>query len=146
MTETTDKSGKKITAIVKDYDDMSSDTVVDFTITLNKGKMAELESISLDNGCNGLEKAFRLFTTASSTNMHLFDAADKLRKYSSVKEIIDDYYVTRLQLYQQRKEHMIKTLSQELLVLTNKVTYIKEVLEGTVDLRKKRRTRLQSCL
>ncbi len=146
LTETTDKNGKKATPVVKDYDDMSKDTSVDFIITLQKGKLQELESILLDNGCNGLEKMFRLFTTNTTTNMHLFGADDKLRKYESVSEIIDDYFVTRLQMYQVRKDYLIKALTNDLIILTNKVNYIKEVLEGTVDLRRKKKDEVNKML
>jgi DNA topoisomerase-2 len=58
-----DKEGKKITPIVKDYDDMSKDTNVDFTITLAKGKLEELEGNKGDYGCNGLEKLLKLYST-----------------------------------------------------------------------------------
>jgi DNA topoisomerase-2 len=146
LTETTDKAGKKIVPLVKDYDDMSKDTSVDFIITLQKGKVEELESTQLDNGCNELEKMFRLFTTNTTTNMHLFGADDKLKKYDSVCEIIDDYFNTRLNLYQVRKDYLIKALTAELMVLTNKVNYIKEVLEGTIDLRRKKKEEVSQML
>jgi len=70
--------------------------------------------------------------------MHLFDAEDKLKKYEKVEHIIDDYYETRLLLYQTRKEFMIQALEKELLVLSNKAKYIKEILDGSIDLRKKK--------
>ena len=146
LTETTDKTGKKITPVVKDYDDMSKDTNVDFIITLQKGKGEELEAIALDNGCNGFEKMFKLFTTNTTTNMHLFDANDKLKKYEAVSEIIDDYFETRLQLYKVRKDFMIGALEKDLVLLSNKVTYIKEVLEGTIDLRRKKRDEVSKML
>ena len=146
LTESTDKNGKKVTPVVKDYDDMSKDTSVDFIITLQKGKLNELESTILDNGCNGLEKMFRLFTTNTTTNMHLFGADDKLQKYDTVCEIIDDYFVTRLQMYQVRKDYLIKALTNELIILTNKVNYIKEVLEGTIDLRRKKKDEVNKML
>jgi DNA topoisomerase-2 len=139
LTESTDKAGKKVTPVVKDYDDMSKDTTVDFIITLQKGKLDELEATSLDNGCNGLEKQFKLFTTGSTTNMHLFDSEDKLKKYATVSEIIDDYFDTRLKMYQTRKDYMIDALTRELVLLSNKSRYIKENLDGTVDLRRKKR-------
>jgi DNA topoisomerase-2 len=134
-----DKAGKKIVSIVKDYDDMSKDTNVDFTITLQKGKIEELESTSADYGCNGIEKLFKLYTTNTTTNMHLFNAEDKLKKYEKVSEIIDDYFETRLQMYQTRKEYMIDALERELILLTNKAKYIKENLDGTIDLRGKKK-------
>ena len=146
LTDTVDKAGKKVTPVVKDYDDMSKDTTVDFVITLQKGKLAELEAIKLDNGCNGLEKQFKLFTTSSTTNMHLFDANDKLKKYASVRDIIDDYYGTRLQMFQTRKDYMINSLTKELVLLSNKSKYIKENLDGTVDLRRKKREEVSKLL
>jgi DNA topoisomerase-2 len=141
-----DKTGKKIPAIVKDYDDMSKDTTIDFTITLAKGKVAELEAVALENGCNGLEKQFKLFTTGSTSNMHLFDATDKLKKYGSVKEIIDDYFETRLHMYKVRKEYMIEALTKDLVLLTNKMRYIRENLDGTIDLRRKKKDEVVAML
>ena len=139
LTETVDKNGKKINPVVKEYDDMSKDTTVDFVVTLHKGKLAELEAIQLDHGCNGLEKQFKLFTTNNTTNMHLFDAHDKLKKYEKVQEIIEDYFVTRIELYQKRKEYLIGALTQDLMLLSNKSRYITELLEGSVDLRRKKK-------
>jgi DNA topoisomerase-2 len=146
LTETTDKTGKKIIPLVKDYDDMSKDTNVDFTITFQKGKLDELSASKADHGLSQLEKTLKLYTTCSSTNMHLFDANDKLKKYANVSEIIDDYFDTRLSLYQKRKDYMIATLSSELVVLSNKARYIKENLDGTIDLRKKKKEEVNSML
>lgn len=135
----TDKDGKKIASRIKDYDDMSKDTNVDFTITFVKGKLDELESAKGDYGCNGLEKLLKLYTTNTNTNMHLFNAKDVLHKYESVVEIIDEYYEVRIQLYATRKEYMICVLEKGLVLLSNKTKYILENLEGTIDLRKKKK-------
>lgn len=146
LTENVDKNGKKVTPVVKDYDDMSRDTTVDFVITLTKGKIEELEAVQLDNGCNGLEKQFKLYTTCTTTNMHLFDAQDKLKKYEKVSEIIDDYFITRFNMYEQRKKYLIDTLARQMVILSNKSKYIKEVLDGTIDLRKKKREQVIDML
>jgi DNA topoisomerase-2 len=139
LIETTDKTGKKITPIVKDYDDMSKDTTIDFTITLHKGKLEELEMTKGDHDCNSVYKVFKLCSTTSTTNMHLFNADDKLKKYETVQQIIDDYFETRLHLYQVRKDYLIRALERELKLLSNKSNYIRELLEGTIDLRKKKK-------
>jgi DNA topoisomerase-2 len=133
------KDGKKSPAIVKDYDDMSKDTNVDFTITFMKGKLDEFEKLKGDHGCNGLEKLLKLYTTNTTTNMHLFDAQDTLHKYDKVSEIIDAYYETRLKMYTTRKEYMIDALEKELVLLSNKAKYIQENLADTIDLRKKKK-------
>jgi DNA topoisomerase-2 len=142
----TGKDGKKIPAILKDYDDLSKDTNVDFTITFMKGKLEEVEKLKADYGCNGIEKLLKLYTTNTTTNMHLFDANDVLYKYERISEIIDAYYETRLKLYSSRKEYMIDSLEKELVLLSNKAKYIQENLVGTIDLRKKKKEQVIELL
>lgn len=132
------KDGTKTPAIVKDYANYSTDTEINFEIVFVKGKVAELESEIFENGTNRLEKLLKLCTTNTNTNMHLFDAKDKLQKYNNVKDIIDAYYEIRIHLYQCRKDYLIKNLEKELLFISNKVRFILENLAGTIDLRKKR--------
>jgi len=133
------KDGKKKQSFIKDYDDMSKDTTIDFIIHLAKGKLSELESQIGENNCNGVEKLLKLYTTLNTTNMHLFNAQEKLHKYDSIPDIIDDYYETRLNIYHKRKDYLVNQLTKELLVLQNKVKYIREILNDTIDLRKKKK-------
>ena len=137
LLDTTDSNGKRIVPKIKDYDDMSKDVNVDFIIQFPKGKLAELEVTKADHDCNGVEKLLKLYSTISSSNMHLFNYEDKLKKYEDVESIIDDYYLKRLELYDIRKKYMIDETKKELVLLSNKVKYIQEVLKGTIDLRRK---------
>ena len=141
-----DKDKNKIQSVIKDYQDMSKDTDVDFTITFVKGKLEELEKNKGDYDCNGLEKLLKLYTTNTTTNMHLFDANDKLQKFDKVSDIIDSYYDVRLKLYQTRKNYMIDSLERELMRLTNRAKYIQENLDGTIDLRKKNKEQVVEML
>lgn len=141
-----DKEGKKIVPIVKDVFENYTDTTVEFVITFSKGKLEELEASKGDHGCNGLQKILKLYSTSSTTNMNLFNSEDKLKKYESVEEIIDDYYQIRLEYYEDRKEYMIDALEREIMILSNKAKYIKEVLEGTIDLRKKKKQEIIDML
>jgi DNA topoisomerase-2 len=141
-----DKDGKKITPIVKDVFENYTDTTVEFVVTLSKGKLEELETGKGDNGCNGLEKMFKLYNTSSTTNMNLFNSEDKLIKYDSVEEIIDDYFDIRLEYYEDRKDFMIEALEKELMILSNKARYIQELLNDTIDLRKKKKQEIDKML
>lgn len=141
-----DKNKNKIPPIVKDYEDNSTDTVIDFTVTFVKGKMEELEKQKGDYNCNGLEKTLKLYTTNTTTNMHLFDANDRLKKYTRISDIIDDYYSVRLGLYDKRKQSMIQQLERELKVLSNRAKYIMENLNDTIDLRKKNKEQVINML
>jgi DNA topoisomerase-2 len=140
------KDGKKPPATIKDYDDMSKDTNVDFTIIFSKGKLEELENCKVDYDCNGLEKLLKLYTTNTTTNMHLFDANDILQKYDNITDIIDSYYEVRLKMYQERKNFMMDALQKELILLSNKAKYIQENLDGTIDLRKKKKEQVVEML
>lgn len=136
-----DKQGNIVApALVKEYDDMSTDTQVDFTITMVNNMIQEYQKVETDHGCNKLEKILKLYTTESTTNMHLFDSKEKLNKYGNVYEIIDDYYVTRLEYYQKRKEYLLNELERELRLLSNRARYIKYILDDKLDLRKKEKS------
>ena len=78
--------------------------------------------------------------------MNLFNAEDRLRKYNTVVEIIDDYYNTRLEYYEKRKVYLINALNHRLLILSNKSRYIQELLDDTIDLRKKAKTEIVALL
>jgi DNA topoisomerase-2 len=141
-----DKSGKKSPPVIKDMVSMSTEVVVDITVTFPKGKLAELLSCSSSESINGLEKLLKLTTTVSTTNMHMFNAESKLHKYNSIDEIIEDFYMTRLQLYQVRKDALIKDMNKLLVKLSNRARYILDVLAGTIDLRKKTNQQVQDLL
>jgi DNA topoisomerase-2 len=141
-----DKEGKKITSIVKDVFENYTDTTIEFVITFSKGKLGELETGKGEYGCNGVEKILKLYSTSSTTNMNLFNSEDKLKKYESVEEIIDDYYDIRIEYYEDRKEYIINTLEKEIIILSNKVKYIKEILDETIDLRKKKKQEIIDML
>jgi DNA topoisomerase-2 len=141
------KTSSKKDCIVKDYDDMSNDKEIDFIVTLHDGMLDKLESeIDKTKGINLIYKIFHLATTISTSNMHLFDASGKLRKYSSMVEIIDEYFVTRLHLYQVRKDYLIEKITHELLVIENKVKYIREVLNSTIDIRRMKKNDVYTLL
>ena len=141
-----DKEGKKIVPFVKDVYENYTDTTIEFVITFSKGKVNELEALNGDHGCNGLEKLLKLYNTSSTTNMNLFNDEDKLKKYDTIEEIIDDYFVIRLSYYNDRKTNMIENLERELIILSNKVRYIQEVLADTIDLRKKKKHEIINLL
>jgi DNA topoisomerase-2 len=141
-----DDKGNKLNPVIKDFNNKSTDTTVQFIITFARGKLAELKESKGDYGCNGLEKLLKLYNTGSNTNMNLFTSEDKLKKYNDVSEIIDDYYEVRLNHYDIRKQYIIRALTKDALILSNRARYIQELLDGTIDLRKKKKQEIMSML
>ena len=131
---------------IKDYNDLSTDKTVDISIQFQKGVLDQLEQTIHDNGINGIEKLLKLTTTNSSNNMHMFDANEKLKLYKNAKDIIDDYYPVRLSYYQKRKDFIIEAIKKEMIYLSNRVKYIQENLDNTIDLRNKKKEEISRIL
>jgi DNA topoisomerase-2 len=133
----TDKEGKKIPPSIKDFTSICTEVSVDITVQFPKGRIQELEASVDAHDCNGLEKMLKLFTTVSTTNMHMFNSEIKLHKYGSVGEIIDDFYSVRMETYKKRKAAQVDDLEKRLVKLSNRARYIQETLFGAIDLRRK---------
>lgn len=142
-----DKDGAASSApIVKEYNDMSTDTHVDITVTMAANIIKTYSEKAAEYDCTMLEKVLGLYSTQSTTNMNLFDANEKLVKYGNAEEIADAYSVTRLAFYGKRKDALIAGLRKELMVLSNRARYITELLEDTIDLRRKTNKQLVELL
>ncbi len=138
LIENKDSKKSKKSFIVKSYVDMSTDTDVDFKIKLVPGTMNKLLPKQTEYGCNEMEKKFRLYTTKTTTNMYLFDAKQKLKKYKTVADIINDYIPVRLETYAKRIAYLIALLEREVMILSNKARFIQEQCDDVIDLRRKK--------
>ena len=131
---------------IKSYQDLSTDVAVEFVVNLNKGDLKKLEKLQGEYGCNRLEKLLKLYSTRRTTNMYMFDENEQLKKYNNPEEIIREFHKVRYNGYVERKKSLMKELSDRVKWLTNKAKYIMELLEGTIDLRKKKRADIESML
>ena len=143
---------------IKDISDMSTDKVVDMTITFAKGVLekldAECATKTVSYGIEGnpttsvdpIEKYLKLTTTKTTSNMYLFDSKEQLRKFDSVNAIIDAYFVERRQTYVSRIKNIIEKLEGDLLLLSNKARFVTENLSGEVDLRGKKKDAINAML
>ena len=134
---------KKKKGIIKDYNDMSTDKIVNIEIIFNENID---ETMSTETGYNVVEKLLKLYSSHSTNNMHLFNDTEKLSKYYSEVDIINAYIPVRLTYYKKRKDAMIELLEKELVLLSNKEKYIIENLKGTIDLRNKKKIEILTML
>jgi DNA topoisomerase II len=134
-----DDKKKNSRPLIKEIIDLSTDALVDIKIKFYGSELQKLITKSSDYGCNMLEKKLKLFTTKSETNMWLFDKNQRLKKYNTVKEIIDEYIIERFDGYKRRKIYMIKELQRTVTLLSNKARFIEEQCQDVIDLRKKKK-------
>ena len=121
--------------VLKDYKDQSTDKEVYFELILKK-EMDEENII----------KTFKLTSTLSITNMNLFDYNDKLKHYDKVHEICDDFMEKRLDYFEKRRLYLIEQYEKEKNIFENKFKYIQEILNDTLDLRKKSSSQISEIL
>ena len=141
-----DKKGKKKKSFIKDYKDMSTDTKVDIVVTFQSGELEKLLTKKSEYDCNELEKKLNLTTTRKTSNMHMFDENQRLRKFNEPEDIIEHYIPIRLQYYAKRKEYLIRKINREVLYLSNKARFIEEQCNDTIDLRRKKRQQVVDLL
>ena len=140
------KSAKSCEEYIKDFNDMSTDLNVDIEITFYPGILPKLLLEKYDHNVEGIEKYLKLYSIHCTTNMHLFNEKEQLRKYDDVYEIIDAYYEVRYAYYIKRKAHIIGQLETELKVLQNKTRFIQYNLDDKIDLRKKSKQEISKIM
>ena len=140
-TSSSSNTKKKSTAsngpVIKDFVNMSTEVHVNITVQFPRGRLGELE-LTRDSttNLNGVEKALKLTTTVSTTNMNMFNRNIQLHKYHSVQDIIEDYYEVRMDMYAKRKAAQVASLERKVKELSNRARFITEVVAGKIDLRK----------
>ncbi|WOK99049.1 DNA topoisomerase 2-like [Canna indica] len=120
---------------IKDYREYNDDKTVHFEVTLTEENMNIARQ-------EGLEKKFKLTTTISTTNMHLFDAKGVIKKYDNPEQILEEFFNLRLEFYDKRKKALLDNLEFDLLKLDNKVRFILGVVRGEIIVNNRKRADL----
>ena len=143
-----DKSKPNKNQILISFEDNSTESTVDFTLKFNPITLMRLLKKPSKDGIGPFEKKFKLTSTKYTNlrNMHLYNQHGQIKKYHSVEEIIDEFYQIRLEFYQTRKDHILNRLSKELELIAYRVKFINELLNDTLDLRKKKKEQVQQIL
>ncbi|CDJ51722.1 DNA topoisomerase II, putative [Eimeria brunetti] len=108
---------------MSDFRDSSSHEDIKFVVKLSAEK---LEGADQD----ALVKLFRLKSSLSTQNYHLFNAEGKVQKYADELEIMKDFAAIRLTFYEKRKAYLIAVSEKEKSILHNRVRFITSVLSG----------------
>jgi len=75
------------------------------------------------------ETRFKLNTSHKTSNMVAFDTTGKIRRYGSVGNVMEEFYVRRLAAYSERKAHMLATMATEITELEARLTFVRAVVE-----------------
>ena len=141
-----DDKGSKTKAIIKSVTDMSTDAIVDLVVRFQPNTLGKLVSKAVDEHHNMLEKKLKLCITKQTTNMHLFNHKQQLKRYENIYDIIDCYFPLRLEGYVKRKEYLIKHIERIVMILSNKARFIQEQCDDKIDLRRKKKNQVIDML
>nr|GEX56553.1 DNA topoisomerase 2 [Tanacetum cinerariifolium] len=98
---------------VKAYTAHYDNKTVYFEIFMTQEQMNTAEQ-------EGILKKFKLTSTLSTTNMHLFDANGVIKKYDTPEQILQEFFYLRLSFYNDRKTAKLRELEEAILLLENK--------------------------
>jgi DNA topoisomerase-2 len=105
---------------IKSIKDNSTKNTVNFTIETD-------EQVSL--------KSLDLIDSISISNMVLFDIKEKINRYNSPVDILKDFCDVRYKLYETRKAGLIKGMESDIKYLKNKIRFIEEIVNNTIELK-----------
>eukprot|EP00927_Polykrikos_kofoidii_P034300 TRINITY_DN29120_c0_g1_i1.p1 TRINITY_DN29120_c0_g1~~TRINITY_DN29120_c0_g1_i1.p1 ORF type:complete len:1271 (-),score=344.83 TRINITY_DN29120_c0_g1_i1:123-3935(-) len=123
------------TGQIEDMKEYHTEGTVHFVITVTEEQMRKLES-------TGLEKAFKLRSSMAMSNLVFFDKSGKIKKYANEKEIIEDFAVLRLEYYHKRKDYILRRLKLDRDIISEKVRFIKLVVEDKLKVKNRKRDQL----
>jgi DNA topoisomerase-2 len=123
-------------AILKDYKEYHTDTQVHFRIEFLEGNLKKL----ISGGT--FETKMKLTSKISVSNMTLFDAEGRIKKYANPEEIVKEFYDLRLKYYEKRKDYLVNELNEHWSMLDNKVRFILAVIKEEIVIRNRKRADL----
>jgi DNA topoisomerase-2 len=126
---------------LRDYKDMSTDKDVHIELQfINSVDLEDKEDLYK------LTQNLKCSSSLSTSNMYLFNKDEILTKYDSVNDIINEFVTTRMDYYIKRKDAQIKHMESLLQLYSNKYTFVMELLNDTIDLRKKKSSDIEALL
>ena len=116
------------------YENHGTESTIKFILKFRPGLLNQMR-ICLEK----LEKKLKLTTHISSTNMHLHDENEMIKKYKSPEEILTNFYDVRLMYYHKRREYLLKKLKRELDIISSKVRFIEDIIEENIIIFRKKK-------
>ncbi len=122
--------------ILKDYESHYTEKEVKFILIFHSAEALDSKMGVTADGMSSFEKEFKLISprAVSTNNMHLFDREGKIKKYKNVQEILEDFYVARLECYDLRRKQRLSALEKEVAFLDSRIKFILSVIDGDLKI------------
>jgi DNA topoisomerase-2 len=134
--ELADKKEQSDKKLIVDFEQKPFPNKVDIII---KFKPTELQKL-IKSG--DIEKYLKLSTTISLSNMTMFNVNNKLIKYDTVYDIIEDFYIHRKEIYQKRKDYHTRVLENDMNIIKYKVKFIEGILSKEIQIERQKKDKI----
>ena len=115
-----------------DYENHSTDEKVKFSVKVSDETLFDNSYKKRDI----IEEKFKLQSSKSTTNMHLYNKGGSIKKYDTIYQIMDEHYYTRLNMYVRRKEYDLDHIEKTIKYLEAKMRFITDVINEVVVVNK----------
>ncbi|KAI1737275.1 DNA topoisomerase [Xylaria scruposa] len=119
-------------SFIKDYKEFNDHNNVHFEIQLDEKHAAQARQENL------LEK-FKLVKQIATSNLVAFDTNGRIRKYEKVEDILEEFYIYRLNMYKKRKAYWLDVHHAEYRKMTNQARFIQEIMDEKLTVSRKKK-------
>lgn len=129
-------SGVKGPSWIKDYKEFNDHKNVHFEIMLSDDKAREAVLKE------GIGERFKLTRQIATSNLVAFNVNGQIHKYEKVEDILEEFYVYRLQMYTERKKHWLGVYHSDYRKLKNQARFIQEIMDTKLVVNRKKKARI----
>ncbi|KOS18270.1 DNA topoisomerase 2 [Escovopsis weberi] len=117
---------------IKDYKEFNDHKTVHFEIMVDEKHTKKVIE-------EGILERFKLTKQVATSNLVAFNTRGQIQKYEKVEEILEEYYLYRLDMYTERKKYWLGVYMAEWSKLQNQARFIQEIIDGTLIVGKKKK-------
>ncbi len=111
---------------IVDYEDNCSGNI-DYEVKFQRKTLSDLVS------AGKLGRLLKMATTETE-NLTTIDESGVLKVFARAEDIVSHFVKVRLGYYDLRKQHLIQKLERELIVISNRARFIKDIIEGRIKI------------
>jgi DNA topoisomerase II len=126
---TAEEKKKKPKTVLKSFEDLYNDVDVNFVLYLDAEYYKKAKAEPAD-----FEKLFHLTSSWKTTNMCCFDTNMNIVKYNTIGDILEQFFVHRLVAYEERRQHQIQVLKDDLVEMEAKWRFLQSIVDGTLKI------------
>ena len=119
------------------YTDNNTDKRIYFELEFKKGYLSTAKN---------LDKFLKMEKNIRLSNIHLYNKKGTIKKYRTIKSIMDEFYKIRLEMYVKRKDYILNKLKNELDIINYKVKFILAIIAKEIKINNKDKEYIESKL